>query len=345
MNILRKGKVKNVFEQGFKLFFSDTECRSFSYLCINQNLKRMSKHSYFIRYATIIKELRSPKSYESLKQAIDDAYHDRGIDEMLYSRRTLQRDIEDIYELFGFEIACGSDSLYYIKTNDSAYEEINLRMIEMFDLQHSMHSQKNIEQYVQLQPSCVPGSEYIHPLIHACSCCKVVRFSYRYVWEERVEFQCVHPYGLKEFDKRWYLVAWNPNAEKYNIYGLDRIRDFEVTERSFSRDKNFSLEKFYEHYYSARIVDEDDEESLKPVTIKLLSTSRYANYLKSVPLHASQRVTEENGTSCHFELRLIPTWNFVQKLMTMADQVQVLEPDDLRLYLVDALQEALDNQM
>lgn len=299
----------------------------------------MPKQEYFIRYATIVKVLNAPKSFEEIRRAVEDAYHDRGLQAVGYTQRTFQRDKNDILELFGIEICCGSESLYFIRSNGSIYEEVNLRMIEMFDLQHSLHSQKNIEEYVQLQHCGTEGSENIHTLISACADRRVVRFVYRYIWQEMEGVRAVYPYGLKEFDKRWYLVAWDPQKGGFRTYGLDRIRDLEVAEEKFSRREDFSLEEYFKDYYGIWSTKEP------PVTVQLLSTSQYANYLKSSPLHPSQRIVWENEDESLFELTVYPSWDFIQKLMTMADQVRVLQPDSLRDDLVSALEDAAGYQI
>lgn len=303
----------------------------------------MAKKSYFVRYTTIVKELKKgEKSFSAISKAIEDAYRDYGLDSLTYSLRTFQRDINDILSLFEIEIACNSESFYYIKNNDSVVKELNMRMIESFDLLHTMRYRENIEQFIQLQPSSIRGEENFAALLSACELRKAVRFSYRYVWKGCTKVCTVYPYGLKEFEKLWYLVAWSPNEKAFRTYGLDRILDLEVTENHFDRQPNFSMEAYFRYCYG--IGKAEDEEENEPACVLLQSTSQYANYLKALPLHPSQRIVEEDVTGTLFELKLYPSWVFIQKLMTMADQVQVLEPDSLRESLMDALREGYEYQ-
>lgn len=322
-------------------------CRSNFYLCgkrmkYHENVLHMAKKSYFVRYTTIVKALKKgEKSYQEICKSIEDAYRDYGLEPLSYSLRTFQRDINDILSLFEIEIACNSESLYYIKANDSAYKEMNMRMIEDFDLSHTIRFQNNVEQYIMLQSSNIRGTEYIHPLLSACDHRKAVKFSYRFVWQEYTASRMVYPHGLKEFDHMWYLVAWDPQKKGIRTFGLDRIQDFEVTEHVFKRQENFSMEKYFEHYYG---IWGGDEQYDGPVVIRLLSTAKYANYLKAVPLHHTQKIVEEDEFECLFELRLTPSWDFTQKLMTMADQVQVVSPESLRDELVEALEYGIGYQ-
>lgn len=303
----------------------------------------MSKRSYFIRYATIIKALKgTEKKFDAIRSAVESACQNAGLEGKSYGLRTFQRDVKDILDLFEIEIACGPESFYYIKNNDSVVKELNMRMIESFDLLHTMRYRENIEQFIQLQPSSIRGEENFAALLSACELRKAVRFSYRYVWKGCTKVCIVYPYGLKEFEKLWYLVAWSPNEKAFRTYGLDRILDLEVTENHFDRQPNFSMEAYFRYCYG--IGKAEDEEENEPACVLLQSTSQYANYLKALPLHPSQRIVEEDVTGTLFELKLYPSWVFIQKLMTMADQVQVLEPDSLRESLMDALREGYEYQ-
>lgn len=53
-------------------------------------------------------------------------------------------------------------------------------------------------------------------------------------------------------------------------------------------------------------------------------------YLRSLPIHHSQKeLTSEDGHA-DFSLRLIPTFDFIQELLLHRDQLEVLQPQSLR---------------
>ena len=55
-----------------------------------------------------------------------------------------------------------------------------------------------------------------------------------------------------------------------------------------------------------------------------------ANYLRSLPLHHSQKEEERAGDHAVFSYYLRPTFDFTQELLSMGDTVEVLEPASLR---------------
>ena len=55
-----------------------------------------------------------------------------------------------------------------------------------------------------------------------------------------------------------------------------------------------------------------------------------ANFLISLPLHASQRVAESNDEYTVFEYKLAPTYDFIMELRKYGSKLEVLAPQSLR---------------
>lgn len=56
----------------------------------------------------------------------------------------------------------------------------------------------------------------------------------------------------------------------------------------------------------------------------------HKHYLKSLPLHHSQRLIEDCGEYADFELYLAPTFDFVMKLLQFGSLIEVISPATLR---------------
>lgn len=56
----------------------------------------------------------------------------------------------------------------------------------------------------------------------------------------------------------------------------------------------------------------------------------FADYLRTLPLHESQREIEGDDESTLFEYHLKPTFDFYQLVLAQGDQVEVLEPESVR---------------
>ena len=53
-------------------------------------------------------------------------------------------------------------------------------------------------------------------------------------------------------------------------------------------------------------------------------------YLRSLPIHHSQKELETKDGHTDFSLRLVPTFDFIQELLLHRDQLEVLTPESLR---------------
>lgn len=53
-------------------------------------------------------------------------------------------------------------------------------------------------------------------------------------------------------------------------------------------------------------------------------------YMKSLPLHHSQKLLEDNGEYADFELFLAPTFDFIMKLLSAGAMIEVISPASLR---------------
>ncbi len=52
--------------------------------------------------------------------------------------------------------------------------------------------------------------------------------------------------------------------------------------------------------------------------------------MMSLPLHHSQQLVEDCGEYADFELYLVPTYDFVMKLLHVGGMIEVLHPASLR---------------
>ena len=118
-------------------------------------------------------------------------------------------------------------------------------------------------------------------------------------------------------------------------FGLDRIKHLEVTESKFCYPKNFSPQDYYSDYYG--VFHEQ-----KPMTIRLKAYREKPHYLRSLPLHHSQREIETNNNYTIFEYIIAPTYDFIQEILSHGNQLEVLSPDTFRQQIKAIIQEMHD---
>lgn len=145
----------------------------------------------------------------------------------------------------------------------------------------------------------------------------------------------VHPYQLRQWNYRWYVVGYEERLDRhtYVVVPLDRIEDVIVTKEKVKGGKD--AEQIREHF--KQIVGVSLLPEGKPVTVKLKAYYPAAWYLETKPIHWTQEeIEEERGKDYKiFKLEVIPNEELVQQIMVYADQTEVLEPEWVRLRLID----------
>ena len=247
----------------------------------------MSKRGYISRYLLIIKKLKVKpySSYTELRDYIKSQFdYLQILDDSLYigfSKRTLQRDIREIRNLFGLDIQYSTtEKGYYLSQSES--ENMNFqRMIESFDIFNSLKLAHDLKPYIFLQKQKPQGTENLYGLIHAIKNRLKIEFTYKKFWEkeERPSQRIVEPYALKEFKYRWYLLAKDTKDRIIKSFSLDRLTNLSIKMDLFDYPEDINIEELFRYCFG--IVSPNKK---NPTDILLSFDPHHGNYIKSLPL-------------------------------------------------------------
>ena len=230
-------------------------------------------------------------------------------------------------EMFGLVIECERKGGYhYYIGNVSEIENGGLRswLLNSISVNNLLLDSQQIKDRILLED--VPsGVEYLPMVIEAMKTNTVLRMTYQSYWREDSHTFDVHPYCVKLFRQRWYLVALSPYYEQVMIYSLDRVFGLRKQKERFKMPKDFAPAAFFRHYYG---VIAGTKTKVEKVKIKV--SAGQANYLRSLRLHPTQEETERNDEYSIFTLRLCPEFDFMMELLSKGEDVEVLEPLWLR---------------
>ena len=105
------------------------------------------------------------------------------------------------------------------------------------------------------------------------------------------------------------------------IYALDRVQWLGLTDKGFKYPKNFNAEEYFEDCFG--IIS---DQNIKVETVKFKVSAGQANYLRSLTLHQTQREIERTDEYSIFTVRLRPTFDFRQEILSQGSDIEVLEP-------------------
>jgi predicted DNA-binding transcriptional regulator YafY len=195
---------------------------------------------------------------------------------------------------------------------------------------------EQLEHFIQFEKSTVSkGKDYLWPLLEAIRAHKTVRIQYLKFSDDQLKEYELHPYLLKEYQNRWYLIAFEKNSGQVRTYGLERIEALETAEQVFLPHPNFKPETFFEH--SIGITEKADE----PQDVLLSLNPIAGKFMKTQPLHPSQRVVMENDREIRISLHVLLTEELYSFILSQSNQVQVIAPEQLRKEIKTRLSSAL----
>ena len=283
----------------------------------------MSKRESIARYNLIIKKLR--KQPTDFKEISDYLSIESELQEYNFnvSKRTFQRDIEDIRSLYNIDIVYDfSRKVYYIDFDEQP--EINERILEAFDTFNALNISDRLSDFIHFEKRRPQGTENLYGLLHAIKNKIQISFSYQKFWEDKISQRTVEPYALKEFKNRWYILAYDLKDKKVKSFALDRLTDLEITKKKFQLPITFNLNEHYKYCFG--IISPNEHQ---PQEVILSFDPIQGKYLKTLPLHESQTILKDNEDELLIKLTLFLTHDFLMEILSYGDNVKVIQPHSL----------------
>ena len=241
--------------------------------------------------------------------------------------RTFHQHRTAVEELFGVEIRCNTSNGYkYYIANPEVLKNDKTRkwLLNSFNLSNMITAGHNMKDRILFED--IPhGTEYLQTIIDAMQQSKELAIDYQPFYGHRASYT-IQPYAMKAYHQRWYIVGFIKELDAIRNIALDRLLEMTITEQSFALPENFNAEKYYENTVGIFVNDD-----LSPVKVKLKVYGYQIEYLRSLPLHKSQRETlSKYGEFCVFEYKLCLTPELSSQILAMGENVEVLEPTELR---------------
>ncbi len=282
----------------------------------------MKPAQIFQQYIWIINTLRAYRrqTLEELNQKWQD---DQVADGNPLQRSSFNRHRDAILDMFGIIIDCDKKTYkYYISNEDVLCDDSIERWLFSTLTVHGMLADSAAVKERLVLENAPAGEQYLDIIIRAIRTDRRLRIGYKKFQAEGYE-KVVCPYALKLFRQRWYLLALN-DEDQMRIYALDRITMLELTDEPFEIPEDFSPQAYFSEYFGVLTDD-------TPMAHVIVRAHKWMpNYLRTLPLHHSQRelTSTEDYTDFSFDIR--PTTDFLGELLRHSDGIEVLEPPELR---------------
>jgi WYL domain len=198
--------------------------------------------------------------------------------------------------------------------------------------------QKNSQENVLIAPfvsfdnaTINKGIERIEPVLNAILEKRKIKLEYQTFYESEAETHIIKPLFVKEYQKRWYLIAQNKEAD-FETFAFDRIQNLDVLSTTFS--SNLSNIDLFKNTIGVHYSD-------KVEIIILEFEALQGNYIKTLPLHSNQKIIAETDNFLTILIEVNINFELIQILKSYGSTVKIIEPEHLKAQIIQDLNTTL----
>lgn len=247
-------------------------------------------------------------------------------------RSTFNRHRDAILDMFGVIIDCEKTTGYqYYIANPSVLDNdtIHSWMLSTLTVGSVLSDSLSIQERIILE-NVPAGEEYLQIIIRAIKSNRKLKMGYKRFDGDGYEI-IVEPYALKLWNQRWYMLTFT--GHHIATYSLDRITSLCITGHTFSMPGDFSPHDYFKDYFG---VLTDESVPMRHVVIRAYGHT--SNYLRTLPLHYSQRETYTSDEYTEFTYDIRPTFDFCDHLLSYGDGIEIIEPSYLRERIINSIE-------
>ncbi len=204
---------------------------------------------------------------------------------------------------------------------------------------------KNPRQIISFTKNPLENSSLLGELFTVISQRQVIELHYHtFNNPEKILQINLHPYLLKEYNRRWYLIAAAENDEKLLNFALDRIDKVVALPTHHYIEYDGDLNERFEDIVGVSLYKD------RPLqTIVFWVSDKSKDYVATKPIHESQRRHRgekesllrqrypmlENGY--FFSIDCIENYELIRELTSFGEDLIVLSPDNIKEKVIERI--------
>ena len=140
-----------------------------------------------------------------------------------------------------------------------------------------------------------------------------------------------HPYLLKEYRNRWFLLGVvNETSPVLNL-AIDRIHTIAEGKMPYLIERKKEVQHFFKDVIGVTV------DNVAPMQVKLFVAQSNAPYVITKPLHPSQKVVSETEEGIIIEIKVKHNYELEREILGFGESMQVLEPEKLKKRIIRRL--------
>ncbi len=331
----------------------------------NQSKMPVNKNA-FQRYLFLNRKFRTGRKF-TLQELADACEYDDHIGSVA-SPHTIRKDIAAMRKLRNLDIKAEEGQYWYADKNANFNEsrmteadvsELNRvsQILQQFDYLPQLAGLQNLilklrnqvgllgerpEDVIAFEQVTLKGVSFLTPIYNAIVAKRPLSIVY-HPFDFVEPMVCLyHPYFLKEFNNRWYVLTYNETNHRAETIALDRILSLDIeTQQPYrpAKDKHFAA--FFEDILG---VTRPEQGVVERIVLRFKPLR--AKYVKSKAWHPSQEVvTDIEGRYCDIAFNLIINKELTARILEFGNDIEVIEPSRLREEVKVILKHSLEQYL
>ncbi|MEQ9442397.1 MAG: WYL domain-containing protein [Cyclobacteriaceae bacterium] len=181
----------------------------------------------------------------------------------------------------------------------------------------------------------VNGVEFIPEILEAIQNRRIIQLVYT-KFSGTTKSYCIKPILLKEDKRLWYIVGVHIKHGTFITFALDRIEAVTHMDDEFE-EVCFDVSEHFKYSFGITVTEE------KPIEVKISFTPQQGNYLKTLPIHPSQKIIRDTADELLISVVVIPSYEFYSKIKSYGDQATIISPTSVKEKVLEELKRTLEN--
>lgn len=161
-----------------------------------------------------------------------------------------------------------------------------------------------------------------------------IRITYEPFGKEQFNAE-IHPYYLKQYNNRWFILGFNPEYNDISVFALDRIKKVESINIKFIADS--IIGNPFDYFFDVIGTTIPNDKKVESIILKF--TPRRYQYVSAKPIHHTQKNDDLNHT---ITIEVIPNKELEAIILGFGKDVEVLEPEHLRNEIIEIITESCE---
>lgn len=203
------------------------------------------------------------------------------------------------------------------------------------NLEYRFGMKSNSENLVSFeQNERLVGLEFLSDIIDSTVNHQTLEIKYK-TYKGKEITSIVHPYYVKQYNGRWFLLGLDNKYLSISNLALDRIQYIKHSSIEFKTNEKYDFNSYFNDIIGVTMPADD----IKKELIVLRFTKDRFPYVISKPIHQSQKVVDFDNFIVQIEVKI--NRELYQQIFSFIPDIEVLSPDTLREQIREKIEENL----